>query len=173
MRRLALLFLLVTGFATKADAQQMGMAAARLVDQQGKEVGHVKLFPMDTKGVMLQIEVSGLTPGAHGVHIHSVGRCEPPSFESAGAHFNPTNRTHGAHSESPKHAGDVGNLQVPQPGRIESELLARGVTLADGAPNSLFDADGSAIVIHAGPDDNTSQPSGNSGAPIVCGVIQR
>jgi Cu-Zn family superoxide dismutase len=165
--------LFIGTLAQGIQGQQVLPAVARLIDPQGREVGLVELHQTATKGVMLRIEVSGLTPGAHGIHIHAVGRCDPPSFDSAGPHFDPTNRAHGLRSPDGPHAGDVGNLDVPGPGRIEVERMARHVSLADAAANSLFDADGSAVVIHANADDNVSQPSGSSGPLVVCGVIRR
>ena len=174
MKRSALLALIITGALTQgAQGQQVLPAFARLVDQQGREVGIVELHQTARKGVMLRIEVSGLTTGSHGIHIHSVGRCDAPSFASAGAHLDPTNRAHGLRSPDGPHAGDLSSLEVPGAGRIEVERMARHVSLADGVANSLFDADGSAIVIHADADDNVSEPSGNPGPPVVCGVIRR
>jgi Cu-Zn family superoxide dismutase len=169
-----MLAVLTTGvFAQAARGQQAPPAFARLIDRQGQEVGLVQLHETARKGVMLRIEVSGLAPGAHALHIHSVGRCDAPSFESAGGHFNPANRAHGLRAPDGPHAGDLPDLQVPGPGKIEAERMARQVTLADGVPSSLLDADGAAIVIHANADDGVSQPSGNSGEPVVCGVIRR
>jgi superoxide dismutase, Cu-Zn family len=176
MRRLSTLLwlgLLACAFAGEAAAQQMLTATARLIDAQGREVGTVRLQETPIKGVLLRIEVSGLSAGDHAIHIHEVGRCDAPSFESAGGHFNPWGHAHGAASPNGMHAGDLLNLSVPGAGRIELERLARTVTLAEGLLNSLFDEDGSSIVIHAGPDDYVSQPSGNSGNAVVCGVIRR
>jgi Cu-Zn family superoxide dismutase len=165
--------LLAFGSWGEMAAQQLPTAAARLIDAQGREVGIVRLQETPIKGVLLRIEVSGLSPGEHAIHIHEVGRCDAPTFDSTGGHFNPWNHDHGAASSNGMHAGDLLNLSVPGPGRIEVERLARTVTLADGLLNSLFDEDGSAIVIHAGPDDYTSQPSGNAGDPVACGVVRR
>jgi Cu-Zn family superoxide dismutase len=174
MRRVAMLVvLLAAGLGADLGAQQLPTAVARLIDRHGREVGVVQLQETPVKGVLIRIEVTGLSAGSHGIHIHSVGRCEGPSFESAGEHFNPRNHSHGARSPNGMHAGDLINLEVPGPGRMEAERLARGVTLASGLLNSLVDEDGSAIVIHENGDDNVTQPSGNAGARVVCGVIHR
>lgn len=113
----------------------------------------------------------GLPTGNHGIHIHAVGRCDPPDFMSAGAHFNPTNRQHGLQNPNSPHASDLPNLQVGADGTGRLDALDRDVTLASGA-NSLFDADGSALVIHAGEDDNMTDPAGNSGGRIARGIIR-
>ena len=121
-------------------------------------------------GVRLLLTVAGLPPGDKGVHIHAVGRCEPPSFESAAGHFNPTNAEHGTANPRGPHAGDLPNLSVDATGWGHLEVTAKQITLDKGA-SSLFDADGSALVIHAGPDDLHTDPTGNSGARLACGVI--
>jgi len=113
--------------------------------------------------------VKGLPAGEHAFHIHAVGKCEPP-FDSAGGHFNPAQHKHGIMAGE-GHAGDMPNLFVPASGELTVEILNTNVTLAKGKPNSLFDADGSAVVIHAGPDDYKSDPAGNAGGRIACGVV--
>ena len=107
--------------------------------------------------------------GEHAFHIHAVGKCEPP-FTTAGGHFNPAQHKHGFMSGE-GHAGDMPNLHVPEGGALSIEVLNRDVTLAKGKPNSVFDADGSAIVIHAKADDYKSDPAGNAGDRIACGVV--
>jgi Cu-Zn family superoxide dismutase len=108
--------------------------------------------------------------GSHGVHLHETGKCEGPSFESAGAHFNPTGRKHGVLSLEGPHAGDLPNVTLEGGGTGRMETTTNRVTLAAGAA-SLFDADGTAIVVHAGADDFTTDPAGGSGPRIACGVI--
>jgi len=164
--------LVVATLSADAEAQQLPTATAQLIDSQGRSVGMVRLRETPIKGVLLVFEVDGLPTGTHGVHIHERGQCDAPSFASAGGHFNPWGVAHGALSPNGMHAGDLINLVVPGPGRIEVERLAREVTLAPGLLNSLMDADGSSIVIHERADDNISQPSGNAGDPIACGVIR-
>ena len=152
--------------ATPASAE---MAIAALKDKSGKAVGDVDLS-QTPNGVLLKLSIKGLSPGEHAFHIHAVGKCDAP-FESAGPHFNPGNHKHGM-MFGPGHAGDMPNLHVLQSGELTVEVLNSAVTLEKGKPNSLFDADGSSIVIHDKPDDYKSDPAGNAGDRIACGVIQ-
>lgn len=152
--------------ALPAQAQ---MAKATLKDQAGKDVGAVQLVETP-HGVLLKLALKGAVPGEHAFHIHAVGKCEPP-FTTAGGHFNPAARKHGLAVAEGAHAGDMPNLHIPASGELMVEVLNGGVTLAKGKPNSVFDADGSAIVIHAGVDDYKSDPTGNAGDRIACGVI--
>ena len=144
-------------------------AAARLVDASGRGVGEA-VFVQQRKGVRLVLDVTGLAPGTKAVHIHEVGRCDPPSFESAGAHFNPAKAEHGTANPRGPHAGDLPNVTVETGGRGHLEATATRVSLEKG-PTSLLDADGSAIVVHERPDDMRTDPAGDSGARIACGVI--
>jgi Cu-Zn family superoxide dismutase len=117
---------------------------------------------------------SGLEPGFHGIHIHETGDCDPSGdtpYASAGGHFNPTGATHGAPDDADSHAGDLGNLEVDEAGTFGLQVTTGKVTLTPGAENSLADEDGSAIIIHAGEDDLETDPSGESGERIACGVI--
>jgi Cu-Zn family superoxide dismutase len=144
-------------------------AVARLVDVSGRGVGEA-VFVQQRKGVRLVLDVTGLAPGTKAVHIHEVGRCDPPSFESAGAHFNPAKAEHGTANPRGPHAGDLPNVTVETGGRGHLEATATRVSLEKG-PTSLLDADGSAIVVHERPDDMRTDPAGDSGARIACGVI--
>jgi superoxide dismutase, Cu-Zn family len=152
--------------ATFANAQT---AKAVLKDATGKDVGTVQLV-QTPHGVLLKMALKGVPAGERAFHIHAVGKCEPP-FTSAGGHFNPEGKKHGAEAKEGLHAGDMPNLHVPANGELRVDVFNHMVTLAKGPPNSLFDADGSSIVIHAGPDDYRSDPTGNAGDRIVCGVI--
>jgi len=123
-------------------------------------------------GVRIFVWAKDLTPGKHGIHIHSVGNCDPAGgFVAAGSHFNPEAKPHGLSNPSGPHAGDSPNLRVRPVGLGVLRVLNARVSLGEG-PTSLFDADGSAIVIHAGEDDQMTDPTGNSGARIACGVIR-
>ena len=152
-----------------APALAADKASAVLKDAQGTEIGKATLTTTPS-GVLISLDLTALPAGEHAFHIHAVGKCEAP-FESAGPHFNPGNHKHGMMS-GPGHAGDMPNLHVLQSGELTVEVLNTAVTLEKGKPNSLFDGDGSSIVIHDKPDDYKSDPFGNAGDRIACGVIQ-
>lgn len=157
--------------ASTAQAKSHMKAHAELVDPAGKSVGTATLTEQKG-GVKLMLKVSGLKPGKHGFHIHETGTCTPPDFKSAGGHFNPFQKHHGMENPAGMHAGDLPNLEVKDDGTAEATVVAAGVTLKKG-PASLFKEGGTAIVIHADPDDNKSDPAGNAGARVVCGVIMK
>ena len=145
-------------------------ALARLVDDKGQTVGSAVLS-QEGGGLRIILDVAGLAAGDHAVHIHEVGRCDPPAFESAGAHFNPTKAEHGTSNPRGPHAGDLPDVTVNTDGKGHMEVTAKLVTLNKKAPASLLDVDGSAIVIHERADDKRTEPAGESGARIACGVI--
>lgn len=142
-----------------------------LINDDGVGVGVATLVEEDD-GVHITVDAHHLTPGIHGFHIHERGICEAPSFESAGGHFNPTNKLHGFDHPEGYHAGDLQNIEVKQDGTISETVKTGAVTLKSGEPNSLLQNEGTALVIHADPDDYVSQPAGNAGERIVCGVIK-
>lgn len=169
MRRLLILFasVVLTGatfFSTAVAHSPVDRASATLVDSTGATVGFVTFVQQASGQVVVSIHASGLTPGQHGIHIHAVGSCVTPDFLSAAGHFNPTGATHGAH------AGDLGNITANPAGRANLVILTSAFTISDG-PLALLDSDGGALVVHAGADDLISDPSGNSGGRVVCGVI--
>lgn len=144
-------------------------AAAELLDTRGEQIGLATLVE-NAAGTHLTVQARSLSPGFHGIHFHAVGRCDPPGFTSAGDHFNPTGRKHGLQNPEGAHAGDLPNLEVDPSGAARYSVETSRVTLRDG-PTSLLDADGSAIVIHDRVDDQRTDPSGNSGERVACGVI--
>lgn len=142
-----------------------------MINTEGAKIG-VATLKQEADGVNIAIDVAGLSKGTHGFHIHEKGVCEPPDFKSAGEHFNPTNMKHGFENPEGPHAGDLPNLEVGEDGKVQESFVNEMVTLKKGEPNSLLRQDGTALVIHEDPDDNISQPSGDSGARIACGVIE-
>jgi superoxide dismutase, Cu-Zn family len=165
------------GAANAAD-----MAHAVMKDKQGKEVGHVELTATK-EGVRLRVSLKGMPAGERAFHIHETGKCEAPSFKSAGGHFNPDKERHGGSGVSqPRagtvglttqgHAGDMPNLKIPQNGQLTLEIMNAEITLENGKPNSVFQPGGTAIVIHQGGDDYKTDPDGAAGERIACGVIE-
>lgn len=145
-------------------------AKADFVDQTGKSVGTATLRALP-EGVLIHVDLKGLPPGPHGFHIHEAGKCEPAQkFKSAGGHFNPTHKAHGVLSGEGPHAGDLPNLYVPGDGHLQADLIDDAVTLSPG-PSSLLKTGGTAFVVHAKPDDYKSQPAGDAGDRLACGVI--
>jgi superoxide dismutase, Cu-Zn family len=159
---------LAGALALAAPAFAADTATAILKDPDGKEVGKVTLTAVPT-GVLLDADLTALPPGDHAFHIHEFGKCEAPDFKSAGGHFNPEEDEHGLMNKAGPHSGDMPNIHVPENGKLHIEVLNQMVNLSQG----LLDADGSAIVIHEGPDDYTSDPAGDAGPRIACGVIEK
>ena len=168
MKRVARIVLAAVPLVVAA-ATPSGRAVLR--NAEGKQVGTATFTPADA-GVKVQVQVAGLTPGKHGIHVHAVGKCEPPEFKSAGPHFNPFGRKHGVLNPEGAHAGDLANLEVGKDGKATATFTARGASLGPGE-GSLFGPDGASLVIHADPDDERTDPAGSSGARIACGVVER
>jgi Cu-Zn family superoxide dismutase len=146
-------------------------AAAEMKNAQGQTVGNATLAQVGG-GVRVVLEVRGLPSGPKGVHIHTVGKCDPPDFNSAGEHFNPDGKKHGLQNPEGPHAGDLPNITIGADGSGRLESMNERIGLDSGA-RSLFDADGSALVIHAAPDDFKTDPTGNTGGRIACGLITK
>jgi Cu-Zn family superoxide dismutase len=145
-------------------------AKALLKSGEGKDVGSAELTQTPA-GVVIRLAVKGLPAGEHAFHVPGVGKCEPP-FTSAGGHFNPSGKKHGMMAAEGYHAGDMPNLHIPTSGEIVVEVLNAAITLEKGKPNSLFGPDGTALIIHAGKDDYKTDPTGEAGGRIACGIIQ-
>ena len=145
-------------------------AHADLRDADGRAMGTITLT-QGPRGVIVSGDVTGLTPGAHAIHVHDSGRCEA-TFTSAGGHFNPSARAHGFKASLGSHFGDMPNIMANSAGTAHVEYYSPALTLAPGM-GGLFDGDGASIIVHAGPDDYASDPAGNSGNRIACGVITR
>lgn len=136
-----------------------------LVSPAGQSIGTVSMWE-SPGAVSMRVQASGVPLGLHGIHVHAVGRCVPPSFESAGGHWNPLNRSHGFNDPQGPHAGDLPNITVSGNGVVNEVVVLSGASLS-----GLGDGDGSALVIHATADDYVTDPSGNSGARIACAVL--
>jgi Cu-Zn family superoxide dismutase len=155
---------------TSASALALGeKAVAEIKGRDGKSLGTVELVET-MAGVLMSVKLKGLAPGAHGFHIHDTGKCEG-DFASAGAIYNPLGAKHGFLNEEGPMAGDLSNLIAGPSGAVETEILSPFVTLNKAAEESLFDANGTSIVVFEKPDDHQSEPEGGAGGRIGCGVI--
>jgi Cu-Zn family superoxide dismutase len=155
-------------------AQTELIAAAQLHDREGRPVGEVTFRQASAGGVLITASfvAGGLPAGPRALHIHETGACTP-KFDAAGDHFDPDDRQHGALAARGAHAGDLPNLHIPERGPYVVEMRATRLSLEPRAPGNLLDDDGSAVVVHAKPDDYKSQPAGDAGDRIACGVIRR
>ena len=173
-RILALLALPLGSIACTSALTRHPVAAATatLMNANGGAVGSAQLWQEAGGLVHVDVSATNLTTGPHGIHFHAVGRCDggATAFSTAGGHYNPTNREHGLQNPAGPHGGDAPNLQIGADGSGHFSFTTDRITLTAGS-TTLFDADGSAIVIHAAADDQMSQPSGNSGARVACGVV--
>lgn len=177
MKYLPLILMTMLGsLSTSVYAEASLGAQAKLIDSAGNQVGVVNMTEKVGESVKIEINAHGLSGGNHGMHIHTIGSCvlgSTPSFASAGAHFNPTGSKHGLSNKAGPHAGDLSNLSVKENGNVASSDFNDMFTLQTGKSNSLFDADGSAIIIHLNEDDYITDPTGNSGPRVACGVIEK
>lgn len=159
--------------AACAPVESASGPPAALIGSSGQPIGIVRAW-QTAEGVSFRIDARGLPHGVHGLHVHGVGRCDPPDFASAGGHWNPSARKHGMNNPAGPHAGDLPNVEVAANGVLGTTVTLPGASLVGGtgAGGALIDADGAALVIHATADDYVTDPSGNSGARIACAVLR-
>ena len=156
---------------TAAHAKNPAPVTVTLKTAQGADAGTVVL--KQEKGyVLVKVDVKGLPPGEHAIHVHAASKCDPPDFKTAGPHFNPDQKKHGINNPEGHHNGDIpANLSVKADGTDKVSIKEPDISLDPNSPNSVFANGGTAIVIHEKPDDNLTDPAGNAGARIACGVI--
>jgi Cu-Zn family superoxide dismutase len=154
--------------AAQADSTKV---VVKLADAKGADVGTATLTSA-AKGVSIALDLHGLTPGQHAIHVHATAKCDAPDFKSAGGHFNPDNKQHGMNNPQGSHAGDMPNFTVDAKGNAKTTVTAAGVTLGTDA-HSVFTGGGTALVIHAKADDMKTDPAGNAGDRIACGTITK
>ncbi len=171
MRMTAMAILAATIPFSPASAQEE-QVSANMIDAEENEVGTVTFNATPSGMVHIIVEMSDLPPGPHGFHIHETGECDPEGgFESAGGHY-AGDMEHGVGSENGPHPGDLPNVHVSENGVLKVEFFTDRVSLGEGGENPLIDDDGSAVMVHAAADDYESQPSGEAGERLACGVIE-
>ena len=161
---------LVACSSVNSALQRERTAIALLAPTEGNTASGVVEFEQDGSEMIVRLRIEGLTPnGLHGVHIHEKGDCRAPDASSAGGHFNPTGDKHGGLDSEPRHAGDLGNVRADADGKVDTEFEVTGISLKAGDDSVI----GRSVIVHAQADDFVSQPSGNAGPRIACGLISK
>jgi len=175
MSRYALLalaptFIALAACSTVTQPATETLASTELKLANGQAAGTARVVS-DGQAVRLVADVTGVSPGVHGIHLHAVGQCEAPAFTSAGGHLNPEGKQHGTENPAGSHLGDLPNITADASGKGSISTVLHSTR--EQLQNFLFDSDGTAVVVHAGPDDYKTDPAGNSGGRIACGVLTR
>ncbi|QFT90392.1 Superoxide dismutase-like protein YojM precursor [Bacillus sp. THAF10] len=168
-RKLVVIGFLCSFYLTGCMEKEITSLDVEIFNPDGDSLGVAKVSE-DPKGVKIKLNLEGLPPGEHGVHIHEKGLCDPPDYKTAGNHFNPDDKEHGLMHPEGSHVGDLPNIIVEDDGTVVAELIAPAATLKDGK-TSLFGKDGTALIITENLDDGMTQPTGDSGERIACGAI--
>jgi superoxide dismutase, Cu-Zn family len=170
---IGLILLWFAGFTAQAQPEEKSSAPLKAIavlhPTAGNKVSGTVAFTEVADGVQVHAELAGLTPGNHGFHVHEFGDCSAADLSSAGAHFNPTNKPHAAPDATERHVGDMGNVEADASGKAKLEYLDHQISLTNDQQSVI----GRSVVVHAKADDLKSQPAGDSGARIACGVIGR
>lgn len=163
--------LLAGGVAQAAQTMMPKSVMVRMETSDGRDAGRAVLIG-EKNSIKVEVQLENLDPGKHGIHFHQYPKCDAPSFATAGGHFNPYGKQHGYKNPKGHHAGDIPiNLSVGDDGMVKQTFTVKGLTLDPKAQNSVFANGGTSLVVHAGPDDMKTDPSGNSGAREACGII--